>query len=332
MPKDMTNNGAVIPDQGAVTQLPKAGRLRKKFNSYGLEPEVKIIIDKDTYERIIEAMTRDPVLSAFFPVKARDERTNVYHDTAKKFHLFARGAEMRGRLEKPARPAATGKPAKLARYKYDLKTPHDLANPKIGPNDHDLVIRGERSHKRTDVAPVATWFTDAALVAAEYQDDEGICPNAIASEVEELVEYLGPDLTDKKFVPWVQGTFKRHIFEMSHKGHAIEVAVEKGRFQDLEGTRESDEFYVIELESKGGDEVDLDGLIKAISHVKQRFKAALGVDLETSGKTKGEMAFEWLYSEGLIPEEVRANFETAMESRKALYTDRRKAQETKLAI
>lgn len=327
-----SNDGGASVDQTSKTDQgqPSAGVLKKQFNTYALEPEVKILIDKATYDKIIDAITSDPILQAFLPVKERDERTNVYYDTKKKFHLYRIGAECRGREKKPAVPAGTGVAGKMATFKYDLKTPHDLANPQIGPDEHNLVIRGERSHNETFHRPRLTWFAELEELledrGGELTEEEA---EAIKQEVEVLREYLGEELTqkDKKLVPWAGGTFQRHITEMSVNGSAVEIAIEKGRFHNIEQTEYSDEFYVIELESKG-DEVNLDHLIEAITQLKTCFKQALDVDLETSGKTKGEMAFEWLHDKGLMPEEIATNFEAAQQDREDLYTERRKQMGT----
>lgn len=322
----MTNHtGKKSEQSGGGSRKPQsAGILKKDFNTYSLEPEVKIILNKDTYDKIIDALTKDPLLQAFLPIRERDERTNQYFDTKKKFHLFSKGAECRGREKKAAVPASTGVAARMAVYKYDLKTPRDVAKPEIGPDKHGLVIRGERSHKETHHIPRLSWFTHPeAPESCNHKPPVYDDAKAADSEISDLRGYLGEEMVDKKLVPWAGGTFQRHITEMSVSGSTIEVAFEKGRFHNIEGTEESDEFYVIELESKG-ENANLDHLIEAITRLKTVFKDTLGVDLEASGKTKGEMAFEWLYEANLMPEDVRPNFEQAQQDRQKLFTPARK--------
>jgi inorganic triphosphatase YgiF len=255
-------------------------------NSYGLEVENKFLTDQATLESLIDFFSRDHRPFIVLPVE-RDERTNTYYDTQKKFRLYERGMECRMRTKKD----------KI--QKVDLKTPGDLEKPEIGPNDNGLMYRGEYSCITTDHAPSLSCFAQSA--AADHIND----------------------IQDKTLTPWVEGTFKRWKVTFAPADHLdskIEMALERGRFASTDGAIQSEEHYFIEFESK-------DGHIPALLTAIEQFKAQHGDKLTLSMRTKGEMGLEWLATQGGLPTELTDNFNSAQKKRRKLYTSLRAEQD-----
>lgn len=252
---------------------------------YELEIENKFLTNLKTLESLIDFFSEDR--RPFFELAVeRDERTNIYYDTQKKFRLYERGVECRMREKTETK------------QKIDLKTPQSLDKPKVGPKKNGLMYRREYSYTGTETEPNLTWFSDP-----------------------DVDHYLS-DIFNKQLRAWVQGTFKRWKVTFAPAGNLdskIEMALERGAFESIESGHSSDEMFFIEFESKDG---NVDALLCAIEQFKQKY----GNDLILSTRTKGELGLEWLAkSGGIMDSETAENFTAAQEKRQNLYTKHRSA-------
>ena len=209
----------------------KSPSLRKEFPSYGLEVEVKFVMDKAIYDRILSDMEAAPFAPALFE---RDTRTNVYYDTKKAFHLYRRGLEYRSR-------------PKGSKTKYDLKTPEKFGAGNLGADDNGIFHRREYSYLSSNGNPSLGYFSKGDL-ADELKGLEG-----------------------KELVPWVQGHFKRKRFTYSPQGFPdshLEVAFETGQYETMDGAHQSELMYIIEVELKAG---DYEALASVVNGLQERY-------------------------------------------------------------
>lgn len=254
----------------------------------GLEIENKFITDSKTFENLLAFFSHDEV-SMLAEIVERDERTNTYHDTAD-FDLYKRGMELRVREKKSTK------------IKVDLKTPENLDKPKIGPNKNGIMLRGEFSMTaECDVSKVSLkdFNKTSAGPYIKHLKDKPTVPLCLAKDFKRWkVTYAPSDNLDSK----------------------VEMAIERGRFANLDGTRSSEEVYIIEFESK-------DGNVEALLAAIEKFKSIHGDSVTLSTRTKGEMAIEWLAQDGGLTPDLHKSFEKAHRKRSQYYTKARLADE-----
>lgn len=254
----------------------------------GLEIENKFLTDETTLTELVNFYS-SPDIAMFVQMVERDERTNTYSDTKKKFRLYERGMEYRDREKNEKK------------VKKDLKTPRNLDKPEIGPDEDGLMYRGEYS-------------------AVEVNEESE--PNLKCFNKSGAAPFI-KDIADKELKPWVKGTFKRWKVTFAPSDNLdskIEMALERGHFFSADGGMTSDEMFFIEFESKDG---NVDALLQAI----QKFKEVRGESLTLSTRTKGEMGLEWLAKNGGIPAELMPHFEQAQKRRSKYYTKARLDEE-----
>jgi inorganic triphosphatase YgiF len=252
------------------------GSLKLNFSKYSLEPETKFLTNKATVDAMIADIKASPYLYA--PIE-RDERTNIYYDT-NGFRLYRMGFECRGRKFGDKE------------FRHDLKTPEEAEDGPIGPDKNGIFLRREYNRVSSASTPDLKEFSELGLGDALE------------------------DIEDKNLKAWVKGYFTRQrvVFKPAPDTE-VEIAFENGYYQTMNNSHKSDEMWIVELELKKGN--DLQVLVDTANKLKQQY------GLKVCVKTKGEMGLE--FARQFMYTEHQGKFDKSTAERSSLYTPLRRA-------
>lgn len=222
--------------------------------NYVLEREAKFVMPASKFWRILNDLSDAPFSLHRFE---RDERTNVYYDTKKKFHLYRVGLECRGREKNKSK------------NRFDLKTPQNMDGGHLGPDENGVFSRREYRYEAKHGVPRIDKF------ACPFLNDPAL-----------------QALSEKELKPWVQGHFQRSRFTYTPEGFPdteLEVAFETGHYETIDGQERGPDLHIIEVELKTG---DYEGLRAAIDRLKRKYD--IEACLKTKGEMGMEFVAPYL--------------------------------------